>query len=63
MNFKTIQGKDYGTHEAKLSWNKPQLPHLKTSSMNITNWHGPRMKFKICPEKEKNTIFQNFHIN
>ena len=63
MNFKKIQGKDYGTHEAKLSRNEPQKPHLKTSSMNITNWHTSRITFQICREKEKYTSFDNFHIH
>ena len=61
MNFKTIQGKDYGIHKAKLGWNEPQLTHWKTSSMNITNWHTSRIKIPICPEKEKKTTFDNFH--
>ena len=51
--FKTIKLKDYGTLEAKLSWQEPQLPHLKNSSMNITNWHTSRIRFHICPDKEK----------
>ena len=51
--FLTIKGKDYGALEAKLSWNEPQLPHLKKSLMNRINWHTSRIRFLICPNKEK----------
>ena len=62
VNFKTIKQKDHRTLEAKLSYNEPQLTHFKNSSMNITNRPTSRIRFSICPNKEKNTTFENFQI-
>ena len=56
VNLKTIKVKDYRTLEAKLSLNKPQLPHLKNRSMNITNWHTSRIRFPIRSNNEKKKI-------
>ena len=60
VNFKTIKGKDYGTLEAKLSWNKPQLPHLKNSPMNITRIQIIRIRFPIWPNEEEILLWRTF---
>ena len=44
---------NWNIYEAKLSYIKPQLANLKTSSMNITNWHTSIITFPICPNKER----------
>ena len=48
---------------AKLGWNKPQLPHLKNSSMNIKKkCHTTRIRFPICSNKEKYYFWELSHI-
>ena len=62
VNLKTIKQKDYGTLEAKLSWNEPHLSYFKNSSMNITKWPKSRIKLPMSPKNRKNTTFENFQI-